>query len=139
MRMRRGDSERFWKDGEIEQLSPSGFARADFRFLTSPPDSPGQRPFFLGLMRVFGESYLPLKGAIRTCFLVPEYGIYTYLYIGDPMASFVGDWFWRMDDCFTKNLDMVLYWCPEGHGNTPEVVGSAGCSRRNVSTCSGVP
>ena len=40
-----------------------------------PPVSPGRRPFFLGFMRVFGESYLPLLGTIRGFLTVYQYGI----------------------------------------------------------------
>lgn len=71
---------------------PFGLRAGRLPIFNLPPVSPGRRPFFLGFMRVFGESYLPLKGAIRTCFLVPEYEIYTYLYIGDFPFRFCGRW-----------------------------------------------
>jgi hypothetical protein len=71
---------------------PFGLRVGRLLIFNLPPVSPGQRPFFLGFMLVFGESYLPLLGAIRTCFLVPEYGIYTYLYIGDFPFRFCGRW-----------------------------------------------
>ena len=46
----------------------------------------------------------------------PEYGIYTYLYIGDIPFCFVDGGFWCMDDCFTKNLGVVLYSHSKGSG-----------------------
>lgn len=44
---------------------PFGLRTGRLPIFNLPPVSPGQRPFFLGFMRVFGESYLPLLGAIR--------------------------------------------------------------------------
>ena len=44
---------------------PFGLRVGRLPIFNHPPDSPGQRPFFLGFMLVFGESYLPLLGAIR--------------------------------------------------------------------------
>lgn len=44
---------------------PFGLRVGRLPIFNLPPVSTGQRPFFLGFMRVFGESYLPLLGAIR--------------------------------------------------------------------------
>ena len=44
---------------------PFGLRAGRLPIFNLPPVSPGRRPFFLGFMRVFGESYLPLLGAIR--------------------------------------------------------------------------
>lgn len=44
---------------------PFGLRAGRLPIFNLPPVSPGRRPFFLGIMRVFGESYLPLLGIIR--------------------------------------------------------------------------
>lgn len=44
---------------------PFGLRAGRLPIFNLPPVSPGRRPFFLGFMRVFSESYLPLLGAIR--------------------------------------------------------------------------
>ena len=44
---------------------PFGLRAGRLPIFNLPPVSPVRRPFFLGFMRIFGESYLPLLGAIR--------------------------------------------------------------------------
>lgn len=55
----------FLKGWGDRTTKPFGLRAGRLPIFNLPPDSPGQRPFFLGFMRVFGESYLPLLGAIR--------------------------------------------------------------------------
>lgn len=62
---------------------PFGLRAGRLPIFNHPPDSPGRRPFFLVFMRVFGESYLPLLGAIRGLLTVRQYGI-----IGVPATTF---------------------------------------------------
>lgn len=64
--------------------------------------------------------------------MTPEYGIYTYLYIGDTPFRFVGGGFWRMDNCFTKNLDMVLYSHSKGSGKHRNGTRTPGSTRRGL-------
>ena len=54
---------------------PFGLRAGRLPIFNLPPVSPGRRPFFLGFMRVFGESYLPLLGAIRGFLTVCQYEI----------------------------------------------------------------
>lgn len=61
-----------WGDGTTK---PFGLRTGRLPIFNHPPDSPGRRPFFLVFMRVFGESYLPLLGAIRGSLTVCQYGI----------------------------------------------------------------
>ena len=51
-------------DGEMEQLSPLGLAHSASRFLTTPAPCRAGYSFFLGIKRIFGKSYLTLKGII---------------------------------------------------------------------------
>ena len=82
------DLERFWKDGEIEQLSPSGFARADFRFLTCP-----RFPWATSIFSRIHAGFRRIVPSVIRCYsLVCQYGIYTYLYIGDFPFRFCGRW-----------------------------------------------
>lgn len=55
----------FWKGWGDRTTKPFGLRADRLPIFNLPPVSPGRHPFFLGFMRVFGESYLPLLGAIR--------------------------------------------------------------------------
>ena len=112
----------FWKGWGDGITKPFGLRTDRLPIFNLPPVSPGRRPFFLGFMRVFGESYLPLLGAIRWS-VNTEFPFIPYLYIGVLFA-----WMFRAkkEKCYT----IVT---PREHGKpTGTVVGGGRAGRSHT-------